>query len=285
MPEEEMPLQKDAAAETATEPPPEETVEEKEAESQTGEAEAAAEDTKDARFWWSEALPELADMYDKLTPDVRERLLAKRLAGLPAKSGTEADTEDEGKATSSTTTARAEPPATPEVPPLDVDKLKADIVSAMEEDDHPALAGAVVKGVDYINGMARIVAGALVEVRSRIDEMENRSRWNSELEDMLPKISGATPADIGPAAKLLGTKKVTDRGLALRYAMHERVAAEQRAKRGRQASPESKQKGAALKAQHAAGLGGSGGVAPLRRPRTPDEYAAVMEQEAKIRGK
>lgn len=231
---------------------------------------------------WDETLPELAGTRGQLTPDARERLLAKRLAAqLQSKPTTGADAT--GPAPTEAADAGALPVA--EIPAIDAKAQREAIGKAFEDGDSGALADILDQHRAYVDGMGKLVYQAVQEQKTAIGDLGTglkELRIPTQLKAALPNVKEATDADLVAASELLASGEVKKPETALKVAAFNRQSELAAAKGPKaSASEEAKRKAAGIAASRVgAASSRAGEVVRQRIPTSQQDMEDLLQADA-----
>lgn len=239
-------------------------------------------DDQEQRDAWAEAVPDIE--YDELSDAARVKVLARRLT---AKTSEEVSTDEAATAASSTQDQQSAPPSIPELPTIDegfIDKARTRLASALGDDQAEAIIQEVMQPlIDHSRGIAaRAVAVLDAQDKTIAGQNERLDTFNDDvvipasMAAAVKNVPGAEASDVPVALEYLRSKDANTKEAALKMAAYDRRSVVPKAK----ASEESKRKAAAVNAAAAAGPSPRGGQQTGRIPRTVEEMAKLLEQEA-----
>lgn len=231
-------------------------------------AEAEPKPDDEMRALWDTIVPDIG--YDDLSQDARIKVLLKRqaasAAGTAAKDGESATTADKP----------ASQPPVPEFQPVDVDKIRSNLVSTFGDE---AQANAILEPIEaalkYINGMAQLVQGRSIEIENTLLTFALPQEFRKLVAS--GAVKGATEADVDEATSIYRSGDVRNKETALKVAMLNRAA---NSSQPRTASDTAKRKAESFIASQQATPGSSKTTAPLTRiPQTEAEWREAMKRE------
>lgn len=215
------------------------------------------------------ALPEFADDYKNLDPQMRERLLAKRLAAVSAEQARPRDESETG--VQGDQGRRSRTPPIPEPPVVDVDRMSTQLAETFGEEESRTIMDVVKPTLDHTNATTRLLVQALGEVRAELNEL----KVPSQLAQAVPQVPGARQSDIAAARKYLDAGSVDDPVLAMKLAKADRETQTSAST----VTPASKRKARGIAASRSTGTSRAAGAIPDRIPTTDAEWRARMEAE------
>jgi len=264
-------LEMQEAAET---PPPEAPLETTEVE---GEPVAEPDETTQL---WGQVAPEVASEIQSLTPEQRERILLKRLAAQSR--GDDPDGTPDGNVPPQTVTEPPKPPVV-DIPRVDADAIRTELASELGDNAATLLMKYIQPSIQAIDGMSRLVAGALKEQDDRLGKFEGTLRGvtlPNEFRAAMTKVAGASEGDFAAAQKIFDRGDAKTPELALKLAVFERGA---EIAASRRPSDEARRIAAAASAARGSTGGTRGGTGRVRIPVTEDGWRTLLEAEARQR--
>ena len=245
----------------------------------TETTETAAEVQEDAaQALWAEAVPELAEHYQDLSPEHREEVLLRRLA---ANRAAALSTEDAPARESSNGEPKSQEPSTYTVPePWNADEARTQIAAALDDDAAKVLVDVLKKHADYIHGYGRLVVGAIQESSGKLTGFEKQLLGVTrpgQLGALVAKVRGATTADVTAATALLESGVTSDMATAMKLAVYNRESELVTAKT--QPSVAAQRKAEALRAARASGTNRTAGGRQFRPPETENDYKELLEAQ------
>ncbi len=223
-----------------------------------------------ARELWMSTVPELADDYDQMTAEVREKFLLNKVRAQSQADEATADTQ----ADTATSPGKPGRPAPSEQTPLNTSEMRAEMARAFEEGDSGALLEALDKRERERDA---VVLAALKGQDGRIDEM-----WvPMQVQGALGTVAGAVKGDLAAAAKLMQSGAVQDADTALKVAVYNRRAEVEAAKPKPKLTPDerAKRKADAIRADQVGRGSATAGAVEASFPTNPGEERAFLEQQ------
>lgn len=166
------------------------------------------QENPEAREAFAQALPEFADVYDKLDPDTRDALLKKALAN-----SLDESEEDSQPGKGETKPDDVKTPKSFDIPNLNVDEFHSETVEMLESG---GLDAALAKRfADRQSILLKHVQGLSGLVVDSIDEIRNEAVVPVKWQQAVRKVSGATEDDVSQAQKLMKERGGTDMQTAL----------------------------------------------------------------------
>jgi len=251
---------------------------------QENEIEDSAPEVDENQEMWSKAVPDLADEYESLDPDTRQRILLKRLAAQSAGEATGVDTSKD-TSTDDDTQKPSRPPV-PKIPQVDLTKLHDAFAKSFDEGDPAPAVAEIAKAMEYVNGVAQLAFQAQQEVGESLAAMGGRLDEFSlptQFQMAMPQVPGAKDGDMASAKELLRSGEAKNPVTALKLAVFNRQMELGSAKGKPSPSDAAKRKARSIRASRESGGGVSDGVPVKRIPETDAEMKALMEDEEKLK--
>ena len=233
----------------------------------------------ESRKLWQEHLPELADSYDELSPEAREKLLLNRLAATTA-SGPSTG-EESGKPESPAGEPEARTPSTVQIPELGLDDFESSLAEELQDRAAAQLIRRKIQILaDFVQGMGGLVVRTLDDQKGTLAGFEKQlsgvTRPNS-VREAIKAVPGATEADAASAVQLLESGEATSPEAAVKLAVFNRRAEVEKATPRGKASDEARRKAAALAAARRGGSSRRPGERAQRIPQGQDQLRQMFK--------
>ena len=258
-------------------PDPEQPLEEAVAE--PGEAVPAPKEDEALRAGWSEVMPELAEEYEKLSPDARVRILLKRAQRLSAQRPTDAPNGASPDGQAPNVGREQAQPTVPPVEPLDVEGLAASIKQAVDDADGEALAAAFAKGFKYIQGVGNLMLASNREQGQVIREIDEEIRVPGKFRRAMANVRGAKETDLETAQQYYKRGEAKTPEAALKMAVFDRFEIGDEDQPSRPGTPENTRRARAI--GQLTGAPRSGGRPVQDVPIGESGYRELLEAEAR----
>lgn len=247
-------------------------------EGQEPEGEESEDQTEpsEAQLLWEKKNGDLGLNYKDLTPEQRELVALKRQTAQP---GDRPAKEDSGKAASSTDAAEDQTPPVAQLPRIDTDAFRAQIIEATESMDGAAMAKTMLEAVQTTDSLAEVMLAALKEQDNVIASLRADIQRPGRFKDALSQVPGATEADFANAGKLLANGDVTSEVAALKLAAFDRQA-EAASVKGSSAPARAKRKANAITASSQS-KSASAGEPERRIPTNATQWEERLKEDAR----
>uniref|UniRef100_A0A6M3IRR7 Uncharacterized protein n=1 Tax=viral metagenome TaxID=1070528 RepID=A0A6M3IRR7_9ZZZZ len=240
--------------------------------------EGETEETEEERVseLWGKVVPELADHIKDLSPEAREELLLKRLAAQSTGETAAKGTKEAGPSGQQTET-----PPVLEIPTFDPDGFLKGVESALETGNAEALSDAFRKQIQWNQAVMQVVNGAVQETRNDVQRLRKDVtdvRLPNDFRNAIPKVKGATEADITAARKLLEDGSAGNVSAALALAVFARNNEVESATLKRKPSEAASRKAKGIAASRHSGGNTSMGQPVPRIPMGQDDYKQMLRE-------
>jgi len=216
----------------------------------------------------------------QLDQDTRVAYLANKLREMAASAQREPAKEDPPNEAVPNDGQTAAAPSPYDAPLLDVDAIKARLADSLGDDVAAVVAEQTIAPLhQHILGWTGIVQQALLQQDKTIKELKRQlseQALPSRLAEALPKVPGATEADVKSAAELMRKGVVATEEAAIRLAVAYRQEKLNKAKRT--ASPEARKRAKALAASPQATAGATPGTPQIKPPANALELAKLLRE-------